>query len=459
MKRTYLIYLTFACILGTFTSCTQNEMPEAGGDTAGMEESAVQRIGIQLASDNGNDGLARAGRPLYSNQPAQMVDKVALVICNDADQVVVCKLVDNWETVSEVYETSGHGRKAVIELNEGERLPATSANYTLYAIGYTSRGENQTAYTVKTPESDSKKLYEYLSELSELKKDYTFDPNLVLHLDDEPGEEIFAGSVSFTTYASGGFDNTVVLNRQVAGTYVYVKDVPYVEGASILRLTASADNDGLVLGEFANEDIAENGKGTGKYVMNGTSQKSSDAPYTVCEINLLQWMSDGQIHQDGTLVAVDNWQIPSQYSGKATFKEGSFYSGSFLIPFAAVSDKQSLTLRLYKESNSTPVKTWNVNLSQSDVNKQSNVIWHWDSSQSKFQNPSGTTPVAESKNSYSVLRNHLYCIGRRDKDNNPGSSDKDEPQALEDVTELIIKVIADWDVVYDMILEPEPSQF
>lgn len=456
MKRTYLTYLTFACMLGTFTSCTQNEMPEAGGDTAGTEESAVQRIGIQLASDNGNDGLARAGRPLYSNQPAQMVDNVALVICNDANQVVVCKLVDNWETVSEVYETSGHGRKAVIELNEGERLPATSANYTLYAIGYTSREGNQTAYTVKTSEPDIKTLDDYFSSLKTGDK---FTSNLVLYLDDTPGEEIFAGSVSFTTYASGGFDNTVVLNRQVAGTYVYVKDIPYVEGASILRLTASADNDGLVLGEFANENIAENGKGTGKYVMNGTSQKSSGAPYTVCEIDLSQWMSDGQIQQDGTLVAVDKWQIPSQYNGKATFKEGSFYSGSFLIPFAAVSDQQSLTLRLYKESDSTPVKTWNVNLSQSDVNKQSNVIWHWDSSQSKFQNPSETTPVAESKNSYSVLRNHLYCIGRRDKDNNPGSSDKDEPQALEDVTELIIKVIADWDVVYDMILEPEPSQF
>ena len=451
MKRTYLTYLTFACILGTFTSCTQNEMPEAGGDTAGTEESAVQRIGIQLASDNGNDGLARAGRPLYSNQPAQMVDKVALVICNDAKQVVVCKLVDDWETVSKVYETSGHGRKAVIELNEVERLPATSANYTLYAIGYTSREGNQTDYTVKT---SGKTLDDYFSSL----KGDTFDPNLVLHLDDESGEEIFAGSVSFTTYASGGFDNTVVLNRQVAGTYVYVKDVPYIDGASILRLTASADNDGLVLGEFANENIEENGKGTGKYVMNGTDPKSSGTPYTVCEIDLSQWMRGGQIQKDGTLVAVDKWQIPSQYNEKATFKKGSFYSGSFLIPFAAVSDQQSLTLGLYKESVSKPVKTWNVNLSQSDVNKQSNVIWHWDSSQSKFQNPSGTTPVAESKNSYSVLRNHLYCIGRRDKDDQE-SSDKDEPQALEDVTELIIKVIADWDVVYDMILEPEPSQF
>ena len=251
----------------------------------------------------------------------------------------------------------------------------------------------------------------------------------------------------------------MVLNRQVAGTYVYVKDVPYVEGASILRLTASADNDGLVLGEFANENIEENGKGIGKYVMNGTSQKSSGATYTVCEIKLSQWMSDGLIKQDGTLVAVDKWQIPSQYNGKATFKKGSFYSGSFLIPFAAVSDQQSLILGLYnKESDSKPIKTWKVNLSQSDVNKQSNVIWHWDSSQSKFQNPSETIPVAESQNSYSVLRNHLYCIGRRDKDDTD-NSDKDEPQALEDVTELIIKVIADWDVVYDMILEPEPSQF
>lgn len=445
MKRTYLTYLTFACMLGTFTACTQSEMPEAGG-TAGMEESAVQRIGIQLASDNGNDGLARAGRPLYSNQPAQMVDKVALVICNDKNRVVVCKQVDNWETVSEVYETSGHGRKAVIELNGKEHLPATVGHYTLYAIGYTSRESNQTAYTVTTSASGSKNLDEYFSEL---RIGDVFAPNLVLHLDGAPGEEIFAGSVSFTTFASGGFDQTVVLNRQVAGTYVYVDDVPYVEGASVLRLTASADNDGLVLGEFANENIAENGQGTSKYVMNGTSPTSSTAPYTVCEIDLSQWMSDGQIRQDGTLVAVDYWKIPSQYEEKATFKEGSFYSGSFLIPFAAVSDQQSLTLGLYKKNEATAVKTWNVNLTQSDVNKQAGFIWHWNSSESKFLNQ---TESAESRNSYSVLRNHLYCIGRKDKD---GSSDKDEPQSLEDVTELIIRVIADWDMVYDMILEPK----
>lgn len=454
MKRTYLTYLTFACMLGTFTACTQTEMPEAGGDAAGTEEATVQRIGIQLASDNGNDGLARAGRPLYSNQPAQMVDTVALVICNDENQVVVCKQVGNWETVSEVYETSGHGRKAVIELKGEEHLPATVQHYTLYAIGYTFREGNQTAYTVTTSESESKKTLE--NYLSGLKAGDAFSPNLVLHLNDAPGEEIFAGSVSFTTSASGGFDQTVVLNRQVAGTYVYVEDVPYVEGASLLRLTASADNDGLVLGEFANENIAENGKGTGKYVMNGTSPTSSTAPYTVCEIDLSQWMSDGQIRQDGTLVAVDKWQTPSQYA-KATFKvkEGSFYSGSFLIPFAAVSGQQSLTLGLYKkEDAATAVKTWKVSLSQSDVNKQTGVIWHWDSSESKFLNPSETEPAAESRNSYSVLRNHLYCIGRKDKDE---SSDKDEPQALEDVTELIIRVIADWDVVYDIILEPEPE--
>lgn len=451
MKRTYLTYLTFACMLGTFTACTQREMPETGG-TAGAEESAVQRIGIQLASDNGNDGLARAGRPLYSNQPAQMVDKVVLVICDNENKVVVRKLVDNWETVSEVYETSGHGRKAVIELNGKEHLPATVGHYTLYAIGYTSRESNQTAYTVTTSASGSKNLDEYFSELT---IGDVFAPNLVLHLDGAPGEEIFAGSVSFTTFASGGFDQTVVLNRQVAGTYVYVEDVPYVEGASVLRLTASADNDGLVLGEFANENIAENGQGTGKYVMNGTSPTSSGAPYTVCEIDLSQWMSDGQIRQDGTLVSVDNRQIPSQYKEKkATFKEGSFYSGSFLIPFAAVSDQQSLTLGLYKKDAATAVKTWKVSLSQSDVNKQTGVIWHWDSSRSQFQDPSGAASVAESKESYSVLRNHLYCIGRKDKD---GSSDKDEPQALEDVTELIIRVIADWDMVYDMILEPKPE--
>ena len=215
---------------------------------------------------------------------------------------------------------------------------------------------------------------------------------------------------------------------------------------------AAADNDGLVLGKFANENILQNGQGTTEaYVMNGTNPKSDKDYFTLCEIDLAEWFDDGVVKGDGGIVSVDKWKQPERYTGKATFQTGGFYAGGFVIPFAANSNKQSLKLGLFDADGNSLNKEWNVNLSQSDLNRQNGKIWSWNNSQF------GLSDLTEAKGCYSLLRNHLYCIGRRDKDN-PAGTDKDEPQPLESVSELIIRVIADWDIVYDMELEPKPTQ-
>lgn len=384
-----------------------------------------QQIAIRLASDN---ATTRAGRPLYSNQPRQDVDRVMLIFCT-GNQVVRTKLVENWMSneVSEIYENNdgSHGRQAVVKLEGADRL-AESTTYTVYAIAYTydeSDENHRTAYTV-----DEQNLDTYLTGLD---NGTTFSENLVLTLTDEPGEEIFAGSASFTTRDSGGFYQTLVLNRQVAGVYMYVSAIPNIDQAKELRLTAAADNDGLVLGQFDNKDYGQN-EGEGNKVVNGTNAKTGEERYTLCSIDFDKWKDE-----DG------NWQNP--YTD-ATFEKDSYFSGSFVIPFAAQKDVQSLQMELIGNNNNTILKTWNVNLPEEDISKE---IYTW--SNNGFTINSNIT---ESIFSYCLLRNHLYCIGSKKTD---GSTAGDEPQPLDTGQDIQLKVIAEWDYVYDIMLEPTPG--
>lgn len=447
MKRTYLIpfaLLMCGILMWGLSSCVQSEQlnPEC--------EEPEQQFFLQLAdADNGAD--TRAGRPLYSSEPGQQINRVMCVICNKENGTIVSlQQIADWEEVSEIYTTGGHGRMAQIDLNYENRLPMYQADYILYAIGYTyAESGDRTSYTVTDGNGKQTNLHDYLLSLQ---KGKNFSANLILSLQDTPGEEIFAGSREFTVSTDGGFKETVILNRQVAGAFVYVSDIPYFDGVAKLRLMAAADNDGLVLGKFDNEDILQNGQGaTNAYVMNGTNPKSGTDYVTLCEIDLVEWFKDGQVKNDGGIVSVENWMQPQRYAGKATFQTGAFYAGGFVIPFAATDSRQSLKLGLFDADGSPLKREWKVNLSQSDLNRQAGKIWTWTNDQFIQSN------FSETKGCYSLLRNHLYCIGRRDKDNLTGTNG-DEPQPLEGVSELIIRVIADWDIVYDMQLEPKPTQ-
>ena len=412
MKTTYLISSLLALL--TLGSCIAPQDEEID-----CQDCREQQIAIRLASDN---ATTRAGRPLYSNQPQQDVDRVMLIFCTNG-QVVRTKQVKNWETVSEIYGTndSSHGRQAVVKL-EGEERLNESTTYTVYAIAYTydeSDESHRTAYTV-----DEQNLNDYLEDLTESPE------NLVLTLSGAPGEEIFAGSAEFTTTDSGGFYQPLVLNRQVAGVYMYVSAIPNIDQAEELRLTAAADNDGLVLGQFDNEDYGQNSE-KGNKVVNGTNAKSEEGRYTLCTINFNEWKDDNGA-----------WKNP--HAGKASFLEDSYFSGSFVIPFAAQKEVQSLQMELIGNDDKK-LESWNVNLPGEDT---STGIYTWKGSAFADGN------ITESPTSYCLLRNHLYCIGSKKTD---GSTDGDEPQPLDTGQDIQLKVIAEWDYVYDIMLEPTPG--
>ena len=448
MKTNHLIPLLLALL--TLGACVSPQ-----DEATDCQECNEQQIVIKLASDNAP--ATRAGRPLTSNQPNQDVDRVMLIVCKDDNSIVYTKLLTDWMTTSDIYidQNNRRGREDVVKLKGEELLPV--GDYKVYAIAYTYKDDvnNRTQYKVKAEdgtEPSYTNLNDYCVALAESHTGSTFTDNFTLSLTDAPGEELFAGSQEFTANAAG-FATEVVLNRQVAGVYLYVKDIPYYENLAQLRLMPAADNDGLVLGQFANEDITENGEGTKElYVMNGTTSASTKKP--LCEINLKDWFREEEIQQDGNLVSTKGWKQPNSYpTEKYTFKEGSFFGGSFVIPFAASATEStnSLEIQLVNENGSVIAdKKWRVTLSQNDLQEQSSIYYWSNNAFTTTVNPS----VTESVTNYSLLRNHLYCIGTKSTDKD---TDRDIPQSLYDQQDIQLKVIAEWDIIYDMVLEPKPE--
>ncbi len=455
MKTNHLIPLLLALL--TLGACVSPQ-----DEATDCQECNEQQIVIKLASDNAP--ATRAGRPLTSNQPNQDVDRVMLIVCNKNDnKIVYTKLLTDWMTTSDIYidQNDRRGREDVVKLEGEELLPV--GNYKVYAIAYTYKGENNgknTQYTVKGKADDGTdpdmNLNDYCEGLKNFEDGSKFTDNFTLT--DAPGEELFAGSQEFTANAAG-FATEVVLNRQVAGVYLYVKDIPYYDNLAQLRLMPATDNDGLVLGRFANEDIAENGEGQNElYVMNGTTPATPVKP--LCEINLTDWFTDGKITQEGNLISTEGWKQPDSYpKDKYTFQEGSFFGGSFVIPFAASATESTNSLEIQLVSNTTEngdkiEKRWSVKLPQKDLTAQSGKIWHWDANTEEFLDPTiMPAPVTETVTNYSLLRNHLYCIGNKFTD-----TGEDLPQSLYTKQDILLTVIAEWDIIYDMVLEPGSEQ-
>lgn len=457
MKKNYLFGMALMASLAFF-SCTNEVIYVHDGESS--EQVSDEQI-ITLQVSNGGDGLTtRAGRPLYSAEAKQNIENVKLWICDAEDNVKYVKNINDWNTSSAAYTTGGHGRQTTIELKDADKL--AEGTYKVYAVGYS----NGSAYT--------------LTDVTNVKKDDTFSENMVLPLNSGVGEEIFAGQMELTVEKGKGFKKPVVLNRQVAGAFAYVKDIPYEVGAKYLKLVASAQNQSLVLGNFNSVDLANNGSSNGtnvKYVVNGTNGKSGSEPYEICTIDLTEWFkeikdsdSDGLIdlftgasESDETKYA--NWQKPAKYNGAALFEKGSAFGGEFVIPFAHVATKQTLTLRLTNGEGGV-LRSWNINLAAGDEQVTSNSVTYWTNSDWE------TYATAESVNSYSLVRNHLYGIGTRMNDNpsNPGvdpepedpdpdptptpdPDDPDEPESLNNKQELTLRVNDNWEVIHGMELE------
>lgn len=452
MKKNYLLGMALIASL-SFNSCTKEIVYVQDG--TGVESVADGAQIITLQVENGGDGLAtRAGRPLYSAEAKQTIENVKLWICDNDGKVVYVKEISEWNDnkVSTVYTTGGHGRQTTIELTDADKLAA--GTYKIYAVGYSATSDydlTKVTEVKKTEEGPSK---------------YTFSENMVLPCS-TVGEEIFAGQMELTVKTGKGFKKPIVLNRQVAGAFAYVKDIPYMEGAKYLKLVASAQNQSLVLGNFNSVDLANNGSNTGesvKYVVNGTNGKSSgNYAYVISTIDLNKWFTAiKDDNEDNLIDAGENWKNPYKPEGEPvagtypTFQKGSAFGGEFVIPFAHVDGKQTLTLQLTKADGTTVLRSWKVNLGSGDGQlKQTITYWNsnWDS-----------TITDTSANTYSLVRNHLYGIGTRMNDEaNPGKpgvdpdpdpeNPNDKPESLNNKQELVLKVNDNWEVIHGMELD------
>lgn len=407
------------------SACNEKEDAPVYNDDA-------QVFTVTVSNNDGKD--TRAGRPLYSEAPAQKIDMVHFFIINTGtNKVVYEKDIPNWMSDQSVITVGDDARQTTIELKGEDKLAV--GTYKAYAIGYTSSGS----------------VYTYAPDFTTLEKESELT-SAVTATTSGDAEEIFAGTTDDNqniVIASAGetFTKNIVLKRQVAGTYGYFTNIPAKgpkgEVAKTLRLVAAAKNTQVVLDGFDKAN-AVNGKTSasdesGVFFNDGTTKG-----FVVYSINLDSWFTGGDTNTDGVLNESDTWAAGISESG-VTFKEGSVFGGKFLVPFSAVeSASNSLQLQLLDGSGNI-LRYWNVNLAAA----QEDVI------DITAGEPAAADEVSTS--SYSVLRNHLYTLGMRKAGDNGGDDDpdgdEDKPEDLNKGQQLVIKVSGAWENITGMVLD------
>lgn len=425
MKKTNLFVMALMGSL-TFAACSSDDT-----QTEGSDENARQIITLAVA--NGNGISTRAGRPLLSAEANHTIENVIVYVVDASDNTIVAtKTFNDWQNQSADYRTDD-GR--YVEFLLDNRLD--DGNYKIFAVGY----HNTSSYGDIT---------------SALVSAGKFQENALLSLDEDAGaEEIFAGATeSFAVSKNVGFKQNIILNRQVAGVYLYVKDIPYIATATRLKLVASQENNQLVLGKFVNLDMTGNGSGNSitTAVVNGTSTEPA-FDKVLATINLNDWFNALQDADGDNMIDkgdnYQNWKKPAAYTTGVTFQKGSVFGGEFIIPFAKVDGTQTLKLQLTTDDG-TVKREWNINLPQADTY----TLHTWNGADF------GTgESVTEDINSYNIVRNHLYGLGTRET-NDPGNgtdteeeTGTDSPVSLNNKHELMLTVNDNWEVIHHMQID------
>lgn len=133
MKKKFYYAGMLAAGLLTFASCNNDEDPIIDQNQVQTEEDAQV---IRIAVANAGDGLTtKAGRPLFSSEAAQTIDKVKVIIVSLTDGSIVGeKIYNNWMSESDLYTDNGHGQEAVWKLSGDDKL--TEGKYNVSSMNY-----------------------------------------------------------------------------------------------------------------------------------------------------------------------------------------------------------------------------------------------------------------------------------------------------------------------------------
>lgn len=403
-------------------------------DIVSPADNDVQTIKIAVASTG--DKSMRS-RDLNSEEPAQKIENVAVVIRDKATNTVVYQtIINDWDTKSKPYTDNGHGRECTLKLEGADRLNA--GEYTITAVGYTAADFKDNTNTIESATKGKVVPGNFTAEVP----------------DGKAAQEAFAGESSIKLLEDHAAINpSVTLHRQVAGYYGYFTSIPVeVNGKNVtnVRLVARSKNTKLTYGNFnssfttTNKDIM--------YVVNGSEPATTkDAKfkgsadndaYTVYNIKVDAWFTHGDMNNDGILdekdaLIKDGWTNALEANGYKTYQPGTIFAGGFAVPFAAT-DAATLELQLLDESGEI-LKSWTVAMA---------------TPQPAGQGVDGVAlTVPETAQNFSFFRNHMYTLGKKvDNTDKPGTTTPDEPEPLDKSQSMILRVNDNWEVINRMTI-------
>lgn len=401
-------------------------------DIVSPADNDVQTIKIAVASTG--DKSTRS-RDLNSEEPGQNIENVAVVIRNKATNAVVYqKVITNWnlETVSKPYTDNGHGRECTLKLEGDDRLNA--GEYTITAVGYTAADFKDNTNTIESATKGKVVPGNFTAEVP----------------DDKAAQEAFAGESSINLLENHAAINTsVTLHRQVAGYYGYFTSIPVkVNNKTVtnVRLVARSKNTKLTYGNFNSSFTTTNDKIM--YVVNGSEAATTkDAKfkgsadndaYTVYDIKVTKWFTNGDTNNDGILDEKDDWTNALAAKGYLTYQKGTIFAGGFAVPFAATADA-TLELQLLDASGEI-LKSWTVEMA---------------TAQPAGQGVDGVAlTVPETVQNFSFFRNHMYTLGKKvdNTDHKPGTTTPDQPEPLDKSQSMILRVNDNWEVINRMTI-------
>ena len=401
-------------------------------DIVSPADNDVQTIKIAVASTG--DKSMRS-RDLNSEEPAQKIENVAVVIRDKATNTVVYQtIINDWDTKSNIYTDNGHGREYTLKLEKDQRLNA--GEYTITAVGYTA-GDFK-SNTIVDATKGNVAAGNFTAEVADVKA----------------AQEAFAGESSIKLLEDHAAINpSVTLHRQVAGYYGYFTSIPVeVNGKKVtnVRLVARSKNTKLTYGNFNSNFTTTNSDVM--YVVNGSEPATTkdakfngsadDDAYTLYNIKVAEWFTQGDMNNDGILdekdaLIKDGWTNALADKGYLTYQPGTIFAGGFAVPFAAT-DAATLELQLLDVSGEI-LKSWTVAMA---------------TPQPTGQGVDGVAlTVPETVQNFSFFRNHMYTLGKKvDNTDKPGTTTPDEPEPLDKSQSMILRVNDNWEVINRMTI-------
>lgn len=436
MKAKFLMMAVGAAMMA-FTACTNEKIVYVESDN-GTEQLKPGEGIIEIALSS---ATTRAARPIDHFNPTvattdggNNVNCIGFRVYNNAgelDDNVKVTAVDN----SDVTETT---------LNEyvlQKSLSGYASNQTIkIKLSGLSQGINKIiAYGYNAASGTTNFPYDDLTNQQKQVDDESGEPTMVdivglkcaINTTDNPEkfpEEIFSGAIKASVNEHGLFtaENTLILERQVAGMLVYLENVPaYVLNKKVGKITISTiiNVEGLYFpykGENGELNPAYNGYTNDSFsntdlltfTFNTDNTSNFDAASNGASYNFSR-KSNGEEKTDNKRFLLPDEMdddVKQYMDDNIECKSNTLFGSCFLLPFPA---------------KNTSHEGWNaLNI----------VYWGTDGQMIKAV-PLKDSNVGNSEG-YSITRNHFYSIGTKKTPDIPSSGDPedDDPLDIDDET-------------------------